>query len=106
IYGTADLAFLGGSLVPVGGHNLLEPAALGVAVVTGHHLYNTEDIADMLMERGGLRIVNSPAQLADETTILLSDPARRAAMSEAARGIVDENRGAVDRLISLIDPLL
>lgn len=106
IYGAADVAFVGGSLVPIGGHNLLEPVALGVAVITGNHLYNTEDIADMLSERGALRVVNNAAQLADEVVTLLSDPARRASMSQAALGIVDQNRGAVDRLINLIDPLL
>ena len=106
IYGAADVAFVGGSLVPVGGHNLLEPVALGVSVVTGHHLYNTEDIADMLSEQGGLRVVRDAAQLAEEALQLLADPARREAMSRAALGIVDRNRGAVDRLIELIDPIL
>ncbi len=106
IYSAADVAFVGGSLVPVGGHNLLEPAALGVAVIAGSHLHNTEDIANLLSENGALRIVSSAEQLADELVVLLGDPARRAAMTRVALDIVQENRGAVDRLISLIDPIL
>lgn len=106
IYAAADVAFVGGSLVPVGGHNLLEPVALGVAAVTGHHLYNTEDIAAMLVEQGGIRIVIDADQLGAEVGDLLSDPARRDAMTAAAAGIIDQNRGAVDRLLGLISPML
>ncbi|MEM6639562.1 MAG: lipid IV(A) 3-deoxy-D-manno-octulosonic acid transferase [Pseudomonadota bacterium] len=106
IYGAADVAFVGGSLVPVGGHNLLEPAALGVPAVTGQHLFNSEDIADRLADQGAVRIVASADQLADEVLALLSDPDRRTAIARVAQGIIDQNRGAVDRLLKLIEPLL
>jgi 3-deoxy-D-manno-octulosonic-acid transferase len=106
IYGVADVAFVGGSLVPVGGHNLLEPAALGVAVVTGQHLYNTEDIADMLVREGGVRVVQNSQQLGQVVARLLSEQTVRQTMSEAAEGIIETNRGAVDRLLELISPIL
>ncbi|MFK7885694.1 MAG: lipid IV(A) 3-deoxy-D-manno-octulosonic acid transferase [Gammaproteobacteria bacterium] len=106
IYGAADVAFVGGSLVPVGGHNLLEPAALGVAVVTGKHLYNTEDIADMLVREGGVRVVEDSAELAQVVTHLLSEKDARETMSRAAEQIIETNRGAVDRLLELISPIL
>jgi 3-deoxy-D-manno-octulosonic-acid transferase len=106
IYGAADVAFVGGSLVPVGGHNLLEPAALGVAVVTGEHLYNTEDIAEMLVDCGGVSVVSDAQALADEVVRLLADKDARLSMSRAAEQIIETNRGAVDRLFRLIDPIL
>ncbi|MFK8014941.1 MAG: lipid IV(A) 3-deoxy-D-manno-octulosonic acid transferase [Gammaproteobacteria bacterium] len=106
IYGAADVAFVGGSLVPIGGHNLLEPAAMGVAVVTGDHLFNTEDIARMLADCGGVSIVNDAQTLADEVTRLLGDEEARGSMIDAALSMITENRGAVDRLLRLIDPIL
>ena len=105
-YAAADVAFVGGSLVPVGGHNLLEPAALGLPILTGPHNFNGADIARLLIERGGAEVVRTPAELAARLRVLLTDPAARARMGEAARACLSGNRGALEKLLSLIEPLL
>jgi 3-deoxy-D-manno-octulosonic-acid transferase len=105
-YAASDAAFVGGSLVPVGGHNLLEPAALGVPVITGPHTQNGPEIARLLIEAGGALEVVDGAALADAATRLLADPALRARMGERARRFVEAHRGSLARLLALIEPLL
>jgi 3-deoxy-D-manno-octulosonic-acid transferase len=106
LYASADAAFVGGSLVPVGGHNLLEPAALGVPVITGPYTGNGGDIARMLIEQGGAVEVADPQELADAVRRLLQDPAACARAVRSAREFVEAHRGAVERLADLIDPLI
>jgi len=105
-YAAGDVAFVGGSLVPIGGHNLLEPAALSEPIVAGPHNFNSADIAKLLIERGAVKIVHDAPELAQVIGNLLSDPAARAQMGAAGRRAVDQNRGAVDRLMAFIRPLL
>jgi 3-deoxy-D-manno-octulosonic-acid transferase len=105
-FAASDLAFVGGSLVPIGGHNLLEPAALGIPVLTGPHTFNAQDVADKLIGAGAAVEVADEDALADAVVSLLGDPARRAAMGSAARRIVEENRGAVASLLALVEPLV
>jgi 3-deoxy-D-manno-octulosonic-acid transferase len=105
-YAAADVAFVGGSLVPIGGHNLLEPAALGKPILTGPHNSNGEEIARLLIARGAAEVVHDASELGREVTALLSDPDRRARMGDIGRDCVDTNRGALTKLLSLIEPLL
>ncbi len=105
-YAAGDVAFVGGSLVPVGGHNLLEPAALSLPVVAGPHNFNSADIATLLIERGAVKTVHDEREIAASVGGLLADPALRARMGEAGRKAVDDNRGAADRLMEFIEPLL
>ena len=105
-YAAGDVAFVGGSLVPIGGHNLLEPAALSLPIVAGPHNFNSADIARMLIERGAVRIVQDAATLAAVVGDLLADPAARATMGASGRKAVDDNRGAVARLMQFLEPLL
>jgi 3-deoxy-D-manno-octulosonic-acid transferase len=105
-YAAADLAFVGGSLVPVGGHNLLEPAALGLAILTGPHNSNSAEIAQLLLERGAAEVVHDAAQLGARVSALLADPGERARMGAAASAAVDGSRGALSNLLGLIEPLL
>ncbi len=105
-YSASDVAFVGGTLVPVGGHNLLEPAALGLPVVTGPHLFNTQEIADLFARLGALELVSDEAGLARAVGALLADPAEARRMGEAGRRIVLDNRGALARLLELIAPLV
>jgi 3-deoxy-D-manno-octulosonic-acid transferase len=105
-YAAGDVAFVGGSLVPVGGHNLLEPAALSLPIVAGPHNFNSADIARMLAERGAVRIVHDAAQLASVVGGLLADPTARTTMGASGRKAVDDNRGAVARLMKFLEPLL
>jgi 3-deoxy-D-manno-octulosonic-acid transferase len=105
-YAAADVAFVGGSLVPVGGHNLLEPAALGLPILTGPHNSNAPEVARLLMERGAARVVHNASELGAQLSVLIADPAERAALGALARACVDSNRGALARLLALIEPLL
>jgi 3-deoxy-D-manno-octulosonic-acid transferase len=105
-YAAADVAFVGGSLVPVGGHNLLEPAALGVPILTGPHNENGEEIARLLIARGAAQVVHDAAELGGRVAALLGDPAERERMGAAGRASVDSNRGALAKLLALIEPLL
>ena len=105
-YAAADVAFVGGSLVPVGGHNLLEPAALGVPILTGPNTFNCEEIARLLIARGAAEVVRDGAQLGARVAALLGDPDARERMGEAGRASVDSNRGALAKLLALIEPLL
>lgn len=105
-YAAADLAFVAGSLVPIGGHNLLEPASIGRAVVTGPHNFNSEGVARLLFEAGAACKVADAGQLASQVGEWLSAPGQCAAMGAAARAVLDANRGSLERLLWLIDPLL
>ncbi len=101
-YAAADLAFVGGSLVPVGGHNLLEPAALGVPTITGPYQSAAPQVAQELSARGAVKIVATAADLSAAVTSLLSDQAALRALSTAASATVAANRGALQRLLELI----
>lgn len=101
-YACADVAFVGGSLQPVGGHNLLEPAAAGCAVVTGPHLHNFSDIARQLLEAGALRIGEDADAVAAGLEALLADPQLRGSMTAAGRELVARGRGALQRTLELI----
>jgi 3-deoxy-D-manno-octulosonic-acid transferase len=105
-YAAADVAFVGGSLVGVGGHNLLEPAALGLPVLAGPQQFNSPDIARILDEGGALTTVHAAADLAAALARLLGDPQQRARQGARARAAVEANRGAMVRLLSLVDQLL
>ncbi|WP_123770987.1 lipid IV(A) 3-deoxy-D-manno-octulosonic acid transferase [Vulcaniibacterium tengchongense] len=105
-YACADVAFVGGSLQPVGGHNLLEPAAAGTAVVTGPHLHNFAEIAQRLDDAGALRIGADADAVREALQALLDDAAARARMVEAGRALVETGRGALARTLALLRPLL
>jgi 3-deoxy-D-manno-octulosonic-acid transferase len=105
-YAAADVAFVGGSLVPVGGHNLLEPASVGRPVVTGPHSFNAPDAAALLESRGALLRVADAGSLAATLAGLFADPARAARVALAGREAVEENRGAAARTIARLLPLL
>jgi 3-deoxy-D-manno-octulosonic-acid transferase len=106
LYASADVAFVGGSLVPIGGHNLLEPAALGLPVLTGPSHFNSKEIALLLLRRGAALEVANPEELAAALQRLLDEPAERRRMGNIGKDIVESNRGSVDRLLALIEPSL
>lgn len=105
-YAAADVAFVGGSLVPVGGHNLLEPAALGLPVIAGPEQFNSPDIARALSQQGALITVHDAAGLADALVSLLGDADRRGRKGDAARLAIDAHRGALAKVLRLVDALL
>jgi 3-deoxy-D-manno-octulosonic-acid transferase len=105
-YSAANVAFVGGSLVPVGGHNLLEPAALNRPIIVGPHTFNAADIAQDFLERGAAVQVESAAELGAAVLDLLTNATRRDQMIASAHSILQNNRGALARLLTLIEKLL
>lgn len=102
-YASGDVAFVGGSLVPIGGHNLLEPAAVAKPILVGPHNFNAADIAELLLDRGAAMQVDSAGALSRALAALASDETRRARMGSAGREALQANRGALERLMGIID---
>lgn len=105
-YAASDLAFVGGSLVPIGGHNVLEPAAMSRPVLVGPYTFNFEEITLTLIKEGGAERINGKEDLGAKTLRLLLDHSRRERMGERARHVFDSERGAVKRVMELIDQQL
>lgn len=101
--GAADIAFVGGSLVEVGGHNVLEPASLGLPVLFGPHMFNFEQARALLLESGAARQVPDMLGLEPALAALLQDAPAREAMGRAGREVLRANRGALQRLVGLIE---
>ncbi len=101
LFGVSDVAFVGGSLVPVGGHNLLEPAAWSLPVLSGTHLHNFTAIADLLDQAGALELVADSEALARAVAALFADADECRRRGEAAAAVVAANRGALQRGITI-----
>jgi 3-deoxy-D-manno-octulosonic-acid transferase len=106
LYALADIAFVGGSLVPNGGHNLLEPAALDKPVLSGPHLFNFLEIAAMLRAAGALEEVSDAVGLASTVQRLIEQPAAAKAMADAGLAVMKANQGALEKLLDGIAALL
>jgi 3-deoxy-D-manno-octulosonic-acid transferase len=106
VYRLATVAFVGGSLVETGGHNILEPAVFGRPIVFGPHMANFAEIARDFLDQGAAVQVHSGRELEDVVVELLTDPVRRARLGAAARALVDANRGARDRTLEALARLL
>ena len=102
VYRVSDVVFVGGSLVPHGGHNLVEPAALSRAIVTGPHLHNFQAVSEALGQGGGMIIVKSQKELERAVLQLLREPAARAELGRRAHAVFQQNRGAAARTAELI----
>lgn len=105
-YAACDLAFVGGSLVPHGGQNMLEPAALGRAVVFGPHTDNFRTDVELLLQAGAAVQVAGVEELPAQLTALLGSAALRADLGERAQAVIAANRGATERTLERIAPLL
>lgn len=101
-YSLADIAFVGGSLVDTGCQNLIEPAALGLPVLSGPSLYNFQAVSDLLREQRGMIVIPDESGLAREVVQLVQQPAEARLMGERARQVVAGNQGATERLGALI----
>ena len=106
LFQLATLVFVGGSLVPAGGHNILEPAVFGKAIVFGPHMSNFREIASLFVDQSAALQVSSPAALADALSALLADPVRRASLGAAARALVAANKGARFKTLKVIADIL
>lgn len=105
-YAAADVAFVGGSLAAIGGHNLLEPVALGIPVITGPHNENAADICALLVACGAASVLPDADAIAAEVCRLFADPAERQRRGAAGQSAIAANCGALERLLQLIAPLI
>ena len=103
LFGAADIAFVGGSLVPVGGHNLFEPALWSKPIITGPVLHNFTLIADLLDAAGAHRLVENEVELAALLQHLFSEPVLRQQMGERAADVVKAHRGALAKLLTMLE---
>jgi 3-deoxy-D-manno-octulosonic-acid transferase len=106
LYSMAAAAFVGGTLVPIGGHNVLEPAAAGAPVLVGPHTDHVTEPVETLLRAGGAIRVLSPAALAEAFKLLARDREERERIARAAGGVVRTNRGALERTVDLVLSLL
>ena len=105
LYALADVAFVGGSLVPHGGHNIIEPAQHGVAIVVGNHTENFRDIVSLFQRRNAVRIVGM-AELPLTLMELLANPAERAALGQRAAETMRSQTGATRRTVEALETLV
>ena len=101
-YRLATVAFVGGSLVPTGGHNPLEPAVWGVPVLSGPHVFNFDEVYDEMTEAGGARLVADSSELRVAVAAWLDEPDFAVAAGMAGREVVERNRGATARTVSAL----
>lgn len=106
VYQLATVAFVGGSMVPVGGHNILEPAVYGKPIVFGPHMHNFTEIARVFLANDAAVQVRTERELEDTLVSLVQDPVRRAGLGAAARALIEANRGAKDRTLAVINELV
>jgi 3-deoxy-D-manno-octulosonic-acid transferase len=105
-YAVSDLVFVGGSLVTTGGHNILEPASLGVPVLFGPHMHNFRESATLLLACGGGRQVGNAAELTAVLQSLLDDEAKRRATGQNGMGLLLENSGATEMQMEVIKKMV
>ena len=102
----SDIAFIGGSLVPTGGHNILEASASGVPVIFGPHMFNFEKVTKLVLEKdAGIQIMTGE-ELSDVVVRLLGDPVLRDQYATRGKELIDENKGAFSKIKSLIEALV
>jgi 3-deoxy-D-manno-octulosonic-acid transferase len=105
-FGLADIAFVGGSLVNTGCQNIIEPAAIGLPVITGPSLYNFQAVSEAMIAVQGMLVVANAAELAAVVKSLLDNPSQQQVMGEAARSVVEANQGATARNLAVLSGLL
>ena len=106
VYQVAWVVFVGGSLVDIGGHNIMEPAIYGKPIVFGPHMQNFAEIAESFLGADAALQIRDGRELEDTLIDLLANPARRTRLGEAARALVDANRGAKARTLDAMAALL
>ena len=105
-YAACDVAFVGGSLDRIGGHNVLEPAALSRPVLVGPHTFNFEDITEQLVAANAAIRVSNAAELEEATARLFTRPELRDQMGQAGLKLVRSGQGALERTLELVDELI
>lgn len=99
----ADVTFMGGSLVPVGGHNVIESLAVGTPVISGSHTFNFASVVALLCDEGVLKLVDNDAALYQAVLLLFQQPEQRRQLSQQGRHVVVQQRGALQRMMAMIE---
>ena len=102
-YGLCDVAFVGGSLIPVGGHSLIEPAIWGAPIVSGPFLHNFLDVSKLLKNVEGMAICKDSISIAETVSEILKDANKSKRMGNGAKLIADSNRGALEKITKVVD---
>ena len=105
-YSASDIAFVGGSLFSIGGHNLLEPASFGTPVITGPSLQNVKEISTELIEVGGLLVVKDDQELSVQLNELFTDDSKKDQMVSSADKVMHDNKGSIENIMKLIKPFI
>lgn len=105
-YKLADIAFVGGSLVPIGGHNIIEPASLGKAVLSGPYVHNFSQVYRELKSQEGAKTVTAVEDISGAVIELMLDKQKRDLMGQKALAVVEQSRGALDRTVKQLEPFL
>ncbi len=105
-YSVATVAFVGGTLVPIGGHNIVEPFTYSVPVIAGPHLHKTKDVAEALLSRNALIVVHDEKELSQQLERLLENPELRQQLGKHGHDWLKESQGAVDRAMAMIESLV
>lgn len=106
MYSLGDLVFVGGSLIPHGGHNILEPAIHGKPILVGPHMFNFKQTYALLSERGACVRINDVSQLIDKALFILNNESVKQEMGSSALAVVEENRGAARKSIACLEEIL
>jgi 3-deoxy-D-manno-octulosonic-acid transferase len=105
LYALADVAFVGGSLVPRGGHNILEPARYGAAIVVGEHTENFRDIVELFRKQNAVKVTN-PSNLKKDLLGLMENESERLALGERGTEVLETQTGATERTLASLAELL
>ncbi len=105
-YSVATVAFVGGTLAPIGGHNIVEPFTYSVPVLAGPHLHKTKDVADALLARKALTVVEDEKELEIQLQRLMNDPELRQQLGQSGNEWLKDSQGAVDRALTMIESII
>src|SRR5581483_1529719 len=105
VYSLADIAFVGGSLVPVGGHNILEPAQYGAAIIVGPHTFNFREIVSIFEKGNAIRIA-TPENITSQLLDLLQNSTQRQQLGDRAKQLFEQYAGATQKTLQALRPLL
>jgi 3-deoxy-D-manno-octulosonic-acid transferase len=106
LYAASDIAFVGGSLIHHGGHNILEPALLGLPVIFGPHMFNFSEASQQLLQNNAAWQVSNTQELVASVARLLRNDGLRRSAGKRARATVEANRGALAKLFGLVESLM
>jgi 3-deoxy-D-manno-octulosonic-acid transferase len=106
VYSLATVVFVGGSLVPWGGHNILQPIALGKPTLMGPHMHNQQDLADIALQEQAAITVHDPAELAEVAGRIIASPGEQQLLATRGQAMLDKHRGAARRYAEAVSDML